>query len=992
MRSPSPRSLPLMLLVAGLALCAVASAAEPASGEELLARARAVYESAGPADALPLFERALAAFRAAGDRHGEAIALGLVGNCHKRLGDLDRALALLSQALAMKRELGDRLEEGKTLSHLGLVYWERGEYPEAILHLERAVAIGAELGDAKLEGSALNNLALVHDELGDYEKSLATYRRALELYRATDFPRGEGDTLGNLGGVHLLLGRFREAMGYYRQALAVSERLGSTPAMSQDLGNLAICHAGLGEIDAALADFDRALALARAAGLAKEEADWLRGKGAALVATGRHTEGLALFVQALARYEASGLARERIEALQQLAEVQLELGDLAAAESLLQQSLAQARAIEHPRGVLEGLLALGGLEARRGRGDVAGALYAEALAGARDAGDRGLEAACEIRRALLLCESGRPLPARDAARRALDLARAERTAGVEAEALFALGEAERRAGDLEAALAAFTAGEWIGARLGQPDVVWRLARGSGRALEALGREEEALAAYRRAVDHIESVRARLREERYRAGYIEERYEAYIDLVRLLLRRGREEEAFSTSERLRAKSYLDLLSRDPAPGLTPEQRRTATELRERIRALERALEAESRAPGGEERQGAALVSRELAAAERDYETFLDGLRRADPALAASWTLAIPSVAELGAALEPDMALVEFVAGDREVTAFVLTRDGLRSHVAPLERADLEAKVTLLRELVRRRDSDAWRAPAASLAAQLIAPLERAGWLAGKRRLLLVPHGVLHHLPFALLPHGPDGRPLVADYSLATLPAAGALTLAVRGSAPPGTILALAPARAHLAHAPAEARAVAAAHPEPKRLLLGAAATESAFKSAAAGYRVLHLATHSRWNPVNPLLSGLELEPGGGEDGRLEVHEILDLQLGAGLVALSACETALGGGPAGALPAGDDFVGLTRAFLHAGAGGVLASLWEVDDRSTLELMRLFYARLPGEGPAAALAAAQRALLAGPDPELAHPYHWAPFVLVGAPKTPAAEGAVP
>jgi len=175
-------------------------------------------------------------------------------------------------------------------------------------------------------------------------------------------------------------------------------------------------------------------------------------------------------------------------------------------------------------------------------------------------------------------------------------------------------------------------------------------------------------------------------------------------------------------------------------------------------------------------------------------------------------------------------------------------------------------------------------------------------------------------------------------------------------------------------------VVAAHREPRRLLLGEAATESAFKGAAPGFRVLHLATHSRFNRMNPLLSRLELEPSDADDGHLEVHEILGLRLEASLVTLSACETGLSSDLLGSVPAGDDFVGLTRAFLHAGSGAVLASLWEVDDRSTLELMRAFYGRLASTRPAAALASAQREMLAGREATLAHPYHWAAFVLVG------------
>lgn len=969
------------IVLASLPVNQEAVATPPKAAPEDLARAQEVYEAEGPAAALPLFEKALAAYREAGDRKGEAITLGLVGNCHKRLGDLDRALALLRQALAMKRQLGDRLEIGKTLSHLGLVYWERAEYQPAIRHLEEAAAIGREIGNPKLEGSALNNLGLVHDELGDYEKSLARYRRALEVYRGAGFPRGEGDTLGNLGGVYLLLGRYREAMGYYQQALAVSQRLGTKPGMSQDLGNLALCHAGLGDVTEAVADFDRALALARETGLHKEEADWLKGKGTLLVATGRHSEGLELVRLALAHYEASGLRRERVEALEQLALLHLELGDIAAAEENLRLSLEAARAIGHARGVLAGLTGLGDLERRRQRPEQAAALFLEALQGVRAAGDQGLEASCHIRLSRVLADSGEFERAVEEARQGLKFARGEGARLLEAEARFAAGDAELRLGRAQPALDEFSTGERLLEKAGEPDIAWRLANGRGRALEALGREQEAVKAYRRAVRLIETVRGRLREERFRAGYIEERYQAYVDLVRILLRIGKEDEAFSTSERLRARTYLDLLSKKQDPGLTPAQQLTAGELKHRIRALEQALDAEGRAPGKERQRATSLLSSELAAAERDYEAFLAKLRAANPALASTWSLSIPPVASVRAALPRDSALIEFVAGNAEVMTFVLTRNRLRTLITPLSHRDLQAKVALVRELLPRKKNE-WRAPAASLAGYLIEPLEKAGWLDGRRRLYVVPHGVLHLLPFALLPSGPKGEFLVERYELTVLPAAGHLVLPGRVQHPAGTVLAVAPRSTKLEHALSEARAVAEAYGEPRKLLIGADATESAFKGAAQGFRVLHLATHSQWNRFNPLLSRLELEPSPGDDGKLEVHEILGLRLEAELVTLSACGTALGSDLFGSVPAGDDFVGLTRAFLHAGSDAVLASLWEVEDHTTLELMRSFYGRLSAQGPAAALAAAQRQILASGVADSSHPYHWAAFVLIGEP----------
>src|SRR4029077_4928150 len=136
-----------------------------------------------------------------------------------------------------------------------------------------------------------------------------------------------------------------------------------------------------------------------------------------------------------------------------------------------------------------------------------------------------------------------------------------------------------------------------------------------------------------------------------------------------------------------------------------------------------------------------------------------------------------------------------------------------------------------------------------------------------------------------------------------------------------------------------------------------ATESSFKRLAGQYDVIHLPTHGYFNKLNPLLSGVTLEADAEEDGRLEVHEILGLRLKAELVTLSACDTALGNGYFAEVPAGDDLVGLTRAFLFAGSPSVMASLWEVNDLSAVRFMRSFYQQLSDTDKASALANAQR-----------------------------------
>jgi CHAT domain-containing protein len=163
------------------------------------------------------------------------------------------------------------------------------------------------------------------------------------------------------------------------------------------------------------------------------------------------------------------------------------------------------------------------------------------------------------------------------------------------------------------------------------------------------------------------------------------------------------------------------------------------------------------------------------------------------------------------------------------------------------------------------------------------------------------------------------------------------------------------------------------------VIGKAATKTLFKQIASDYDYLHLATHSSLNRNAPSLSAIELEPDGQDDGRLELYEIAGMKLHARLVTLSACETALGKGYFSETPAGDEFVGMTRAFLNAGGENVLASLWAVNDESTRVLMLSFYRRLVKTNAGEALAAAQMDLRA--NARFRHPYYWAPFVMVGA-----------
>jgi CHAT domain-containing protein/Flp pilus assembly protein TadD len=980
------------------------------TANDVLTHAKQLYSREGAKAALPEYEKALALFRQDGDKKGEAITLGLMGNCYKKLGDFPKAEDYLQRALAMKRTVGDRLEEAKTLSNLGLLHWDMSDYKAAADYLHQSIAIAQELRNRVMEAAARNNLGLVFDDVGDYRHSLEEYNHSLALYREEQsqlgtndtIESGMGDAIGNLGGDHLLLGDYAEALKSYQQALIIDQRLKAKPKITLDLQNIGLAHTGLGRYTDALEALDQSIALAREAGLKKEEADSHKAKGSVLLQLGRYDDARKEYQTALHMYEqAQGLKQSLIEGLGDVGNLDLRLGDSASAEKEYRRALEVSRAINHPRGITFNLIALGDIEWRRKHFNEAAELYQEAITRAIEAKDKGAEASARIQLALTLRSLNRLEEAAKESQVAVEIARTTQARVLETEALYAQAEIARSAVRHDEALKLFTSAKDLAVAIRNPELSWRIDFGRGQSLEALNRDEDAHTAYQEAIKTIEQVRGELSEERFRAGYIEDKYQVYVALVQLLLKMGKPDEAFVVSEKLRARSYLDLLNRGEPPLRNESQRQKEIELRNRLRDLQHQVDEESGKPQTE-RKGDAfdLYSKELSSAERDYENFLDDLLSSDNAYANARALKVPSREEVQRQLQPDTALIEYVLGEDNLEIFFLTPAQLRAKSVPVRASELQSRVEFLRDVLQRKNTDDWRPPAESLYRVLIGPIEQAGWLRDVKRLYIVPHASLHYLPFAVLSHGVstrsgsdamsaslsrsvkgrlnDDRLLIDDYTIAYLPAAAALVYGGQPNTSNQSVLAMSPASTRLRYAQQESQDVSNLFQGQRMLLLGKSATESSFKQLADRYDVIHLATHGFFNKMNPLLSGVTLEADAQNDGRLEVHEILGLRLKAKLVTLSACDTALGSGYFEEIPAGDDLVGLTRAFLFAGSPTVVASLWEVNDLASVRLMDDFYRQLNGRDKADALANAQRAMRArGP---YRHPYYWSAFVMVG------------
>jgi CHAT domain-containing protein/Tfp pilus assembly protein PilF len=963
-------------------LLARANAAQSDSStqaDDLLAQAKQSYTQQGPTVALPQFERALAIYQGATDEKNAAKTLGYIANCQRKLGNLEQALTLAKTAMALKEKLGDHNEIGNTHNQLGLIYWDLADYPSAIKELEQAIEIAASLDDMELQGAAVNNLGLVFDEQGDYQRSLQQYRRALELNRTSHFERGEGDALGNIGGVYLLLGKFRDALGYYQQALTISQRLGLKPAEADDRGNIALCLKGLGDIDAAMAAFDDALQIARQAGLSKEEADWHKGKGSTLGGLGRYDEALEEYRKAREIYERAGHKRELVELLNDTGHVYELLGDAAGAEKEFSRASEMAQAIGYPGGVASSLIALGDLERRRRQFDAAESHFKKALETAQSAGDQSAIIDALVEHATNDLDRKRLESAFRSATEARQVAEKIENRPALAVVNYIQGEVSRARGDFQQALSQYSSAETIQRDLRDPDLGWRILFGQGQTLEALNKGADALRAYKASVELIEQTRSAIAEERFRAGYIEERFQVYVALVELLLRLGNPTDAFFYSEKLRARSYLDQFrsNRNFSASPVPEQR--MHEVSKQIEMLRRKIETEYSLPDSQ-RRGPALesFSRELEQAQVEYQALLDTDRNSSHT-ARSLTKVLDA-GEVQQFIPPHTVLLEYVVGKKTLSILTLSENSVAGSTVEVSSESLATRTELLRDLILARDPE-WSKPASGLQALLIAPLRNAGYLRAVQRLILVPDGVLNYVPFAALPtQGP--RLLGDDFVISYLPAATALAKERINARNGGELLAMAPSDSHLPNAAPEVRSISLLFSSGSLAIAGKGATETRFKQVATEYDYIHLATHGNLNRNAPWLSSLQLQPDDQNDGRLELHEILGLQLHARLVTLSACETALGSGYFTDTPAGDEFVGMTRAFLGAGSRAVLASLWTVNDDSTRDLMVRFYRNLQEADSPDALAKAQRELRRA-NVRYSAPYYWAAFVLVGQEK---------
>lgn len=859
--------------------------------------------------------------------------------------------AAYREALARWEALGDPRAQAAT--------WHRiGRYAEGLRDaatlweardaFRRAFDLSRLAGEPATAARHLVRAAEASQSLGE-PAALEEYREALALLRPLGDAADTGLIHNNLCVLLRTTGAFDEAVEECRLTLEEWNDGGQAEAFGRM--NLGAAYAAIGDSDTALDHYRASLPLWRRAG-------------------NRHMEALALVQIGMTLVRFRGDVHGGLDQLQRAHERMTEAGEP-----------------EHPMV----LAALG--EARLAGGDhtLASALLERASQRLRATGERVREAAVLVRLGHALAAGGELERARESQGRALAMLRRSGDRPAQAEALRGLA---------------------------------RLARTRGRLDEARSQLEEALAI-------LETLRSGLPDASLRELYlssVKDYYDLYTDvLMQLEAQRpgeGLAELALAASELGRARTLVELLRAariDVRGGVSPELLDRQRRVRQRV-ALKTELAQRAR-PDAAEALRKELGS--LLLEERDVEA---EIRRARPGYGALMRPERLDALALLSLLGPDDLLLEFSLGaDRSYLWAATSAEVKAFPLAP--RAEIEALAARLHAQWsaggRREQARQARWTAALLSERILGPVAH---LLGRRRLIVVADGVLAYLPFAALPRpgAADERPLLRDHEVVGLPSLSVLRELRRGGdvrpAASGLVAVLAdpvlaaddvrvrrrlarqgradlapratadrtrsagPTRAggrleRLPFTRREAEAIAALAPGRVRAALDFdASRELALGGSLSRYRFLHFATHGIIDSRRPELSAIVLSlvdaQGNPQDGLLRLQDVYGMKLEAtDLVVLSACSTALG-----KQVRGEGLVGLTRGFMYAGAPRVVASLWDVRDHATAELMRRFYEGLlrRNERPAAALRVAQLSMLR--EPRWSSPHYWAPFVLQG------------
>jgi CHAT domain-containing protein/tetratricopeptide (TPR) repeat protein len=865
-----------------------------------------------------------------------------------------KALRLFDEAIELGERTGDWRTVAIALFRSSMTHNTIGHPEESLRRMERAIEVFHELGLTGAEARAIGRMGENARRIGDIEEAEQFFARALPLSKEAREYEGEYDTINNWGLLLVQTGRWDQAIAMLQDAIPFAERRASFNVLTALHHNIGYAYGEIGDYRRSLDAYERALEIKR---------------------------------------QNSDTPRRTARTIQSIALSYIGLGEMDKAWSTLEEARKLYDISGDPQGIGSALITRARIELERNQWSAAAASASQALPFMREVRDRRNEA----------------------------------------QAMLILGEIDVRENHIDAAVERLQRVVEISRDSIDPRTEAAALYWLGKGMQSAGRVDDAIAYAKQAVAVVESMRQGITDPELRSTYLGTLRRYFDLLIDLLMLRHEETpnaglaaEAFRVNERSRARTLLESLARSNAEvtkGIPPD-------LLEREHKLRRQLGAKvayrtQLLRGDRTRPELLDTDRVIANLREQHRNVEAEIRNVSPDYAA---LQFPEPIALSdmqsRLLAADSMLVEYHLGIDRSYVWAISQSVIVVRVLPNEKT-IEALARTWHDLLRRNPTTVDEAGArdlrkrvadagAKLAHAVFAPI--ANDVRGKR-LLIVPDGALHYIPFGALPDA-NQRPLITSQEIVYLPSATVLATARRSEREEKNIRNIAvfadpvfqlqdprfgnaakavhaatrsnddetwerssggPLR-RLQFSRREAQAIHAASGDQGFQALDFEASKSTLlHTDLRGYDAIHVATHGVVNAEEPELSGLVLslydKHGKKRDGFVRLDDIYNLELNADLVVLSACRTALG-----KAVYGEGIIGLTRGFMYGGARRVAATIWSVDDRATATMMAHFYEDMLRRHatPAAALRSAQLAMIG--DARWSDPYFWAAFTLHG------------
>jgi CHAT domain-containing protein/uncharacterized protein HemY len=931
--------------------------------------------------ALQKYEQSLSLYRKVYSIGGEANCLQGLGDVYSLLDQKEKAHEKYKQALNIYRQINDNLGKANCLQGLGDLYIKSGEYDNARQQFEQAFAIFKEIKIPFAVANLQIKIGDVYTKMNDYEKAIQNYEQALSTCMHIKYYLGEANCLKNMGDLYTELSIFEKAKKHYERTLEICRKI------KYRLGE-ANCLLSFGNLNLGFNNYENARdLLVQALGIFTEINDRI-GQANCLYGLGEVQRALADYDKSFQYYEKSLIICTQIQyhlgeanCLQSLGDIYRLLGDYDKALNEFKRAVEIYREIKYRLGEANCLRCIGDVYIELSIYENARNYYDQSLKICREIKYRLGEANCLINIGDVYMGLSLYTKAKNYYERSMALYKEIKCRLGEANCRESLGKAHMALFEFKKARKqhdqALSIQKKIGNRQGMLWSYYNL----GKTYDALKNYTAAKENYSSSIECIEDVLQGIKVEDFKLRYFASKMAPYEDLIKLLFKIGIGEDAFSFAERSKARSFLYLLGNkriDPRIGTTPDLARKEIELRQKINSIiMRIMENEKKEEA--KRVPTKKMKEQLLQLKLKHSEILEKIKLKSPEYASMLTVNPLSVEKIQKLIQKDngTVLIEYYITPTALCMWLLDGKNLYPYKIDISEKKINNGIQQFRSLLADASSvtGELRPRARKLYKILLKPIEKH--IQGKDRIAVVPHGILHYLPFEALMN--KGKFLIEqDIKFFYLPSASVYKYCRDiNSMKKDQLMAIANPDGTLPYSEKEVKEIKNLYTQNAKIFMGKDAKESTIRKNVSYPDILHFACHGKFDSEHPMYSALVLAPGSDDDGRLEVTEIFNLKLKpAYIVTMSACETKLGG-----ILRGDEIVGLSRAFIYAGTPSIVASLWKVDDESSARFMADFYRALKTNDKIEALDIARKTMIRKYGKR--HPFYWGAFVLIGDPR---------